>query len=270
MRRNEDLMPMRRERGSDLSPWYEGGGFGSSFFGSSPWQMMRRMQEDMDRVFSQLFGGSGGFGATAPAGQQTNLQQWAPSVDISQNDKEWCVEVDLPGVKKEDIHAEVRDHHLFLRAEMRQEEQSPGSQAQGGQPQGNQPQGSQAQGSQPQQRQYFHRERRYGYLQRVLPLPENIDEENVSCDFRDGVLTIHLPKTQQALQQGRRIPVGTGETQPRYGKTQRPPEYTGTAPERGRREEREPAMAGSRGGEASSPPENPQNQQNPQNKQGKA
>jgi len=242
MRRNEDQMPMRRERGSDLAPWYEGGGFGSSFFGSSPWQMMRRMQDDMDRMFSQFFGGSGGGGAMAPAGQQGSLQQWAPNVDISQNDQEWCVEVDLPGVKKEDIHAEVRDHHLFLRAEMRQEESSQDRPAQG----------SPAQANQPGQRQYHHRERRYGYFQRVLPLPENIDEAKVSCDFRDGVLTIHLPKTPQALQQGRRIPVGTGDTQ-------RAPEQAGRMPERERQEDREPAMAGARGGEASSPQENPGN-----------
>jgi len=264
MRRNEEFMPMRRDRGNDLSPWYEGGGSGSSFFGSSPWQMMRRMQEDMDRMFGQFFGGQSGFGgAMTPQGQQTGVQAWAPNADISQDDKEWRVEVDLPGVKKEDIHAEVRDQHLFIRAEMRQEEQPQGSQPQGSQPQGSQPQGAQTQGSQPQQRQYFHRERRYGYFQRVLSLPENVDEQNVSCDFRDGVLTIHLPKTQQAIQQGRRIPIGTGETQQRYGEAQRAPDYAGRAPERGRTEAREPAMAGARGGEASSPPEN---QTNPEKK----
>jgi len=209
MRRNEEFMPMRRDRGSDLSPWSQGGGFGTSSFGASPWQMMRRMQEDMDRIFGQFFGDQGGFGgALAPFGQQTGMQQWAPSVDISQDDKEWRVEVDLPGVRREDIHSEIQDHHLIVRAEMRQEEQPKGGQ-QGGQAQGQQGQQSQ----QGQQRQYAHRERRYGYFQRVLPLPENVDEENVRCEFRDGVLTVHLPKMQQIPPRGRRIPVGEGSTQ---------------------------------------------------------
>lgn len=213
MRRNEDFLPTRRGWGSDLAPERQSG-FGSSFFGASPWQMMRRMQEDMDRVFGQFFGGQGGFGTPARTGQETGLQQWSPNIDISQTDKEWLVEVDLPGARKEDIHTEIQEHHLIIRAEMRQE-----SEAQPGQPQGQQAgqqagqQFGQAQGQQAGQRQYYHRERRYGYFQRVLPLAENIDEENVRCEFQNGVLTIHLPKLDQMASRGRRIPIGEGTEQ---------------------------------------------------------
>jgi HSP20 family protein len=203
MRRNEEYIPARRGLGSDISPWSSGGGQGSSFLGASPWQTMRRMQEDMDRIFSQFFGGQGGLGgASIQPGTQTGMQQWAPSVDISQTDKEWCIEVDLPGVKREDITTEIQDHHLFIRAEMRQEEQTPTGQQQ-----------SQQQGQPQGQRQFAHRERRYGLFQRVLPLPENADEENVRCQFQNGVLTIHLPKLAQMPSRGRRIPIGEGAQQ---------------------------------------------------------
>jgi HSP20 family protein len=155
-------------------------------------------------------------------------------MDVSQSDREWCIEADLPGVKEDDIHVEVRDNHLLLRAEMRQDEQPQGAQARGGQQE-------QQQGQQPErpQRQYFQRERRYGYFQRLLPLPENVDEENISCDFSNGVQTIHLPKLEQARQQARRIPVGRGQAAPEI-----------SAPRgNGRSESREPAISGMKRGE---------------------
>jgi len=172
------------------------------------------MQEEMDRVFGQFFEGPlGSDWLPATSGQQAGMQAWAPSLDISQTDKEWCVEIDLPGVKQEDIDIQVRDRSLFISAEMKSEEASPPYEAQaqsGEQPQGN---GSKTQQAQPQgqQRQYERRERRYGYFERQLPLPENVNEDQISCEFKNGVLTVHLPKAEQAVQQGRRIPVGHGE-----------------------------------------------------------
>src|SRR5437899_2387180 len=105
MRRNDDFLPARREREQFLSPWRQGDWPGSSFFSGSPWQMMRRMQEDMDRVFSQFFGSQDLPAVPEQFRGQAGLQSWAPSVDVSQTDREWCIEVDLPGVKKDDIEA---------------------------------------------------------------------------------------------------------------------------------------------------------------------
>jgi len=203
MRRNEERLPIRREQGRGLSPWSESGFLSpASIFSGSPWQMMRRMQDDMDRMFSQFFGGD--VYGNAPAARE----QWSPSMDVSQTDREWLVEVELPGVRREDIETQIQDHHLVIRAQMRQEDASPSGQAQDQQAQGRQAQGqqSEAQG----QRQYYHRERRFGFFQRVLPLPENVVEENVRCEFRDGVLRIHLPKLEQVSGRGRRIPIGEG------------------------------------------------------------
>lgn len=193
MRRNDNF-PVRREPDWDLAPWTETSGFfPSSFFGGSPWQMLRRMQEDMDRAFSQVLSGQFGEGRGAGPSQP----QWSPSIDVSETPTEWCIEADLPGARKDDIHVHVHNHQLHLRAEMRQGQETPP----GGQ-----------QGGSEQQRQYYRRERRYGFIERVMPLPRNVDEENVRCELRDGVLRIHLPKAQQATPQGRRIPIGEGET----------------------------------------------------------
>jgi HSP20 family protein len=219
MRRNDEFLPQRREADWGIAPrrstGFGGLGGPADFFSASPWQMMRRMQEDMDRVFGQFFGGPGELGRGLAA-----ATQWAPSVDVSQSDREWIIEADLPGVRRDDIEAHVQNHHLILRAEMRQEEQPAGGQgpqAAAGQ------QGSQ--GQQDQQRQYLQRERRYGFFERVIPLPENVDEEQVRCEFRDGVLRVHLPKKQQAQFQGRRIPIGAGETEQTF--EQAPPAVAG-------------------------------------------
>src|SRR5262245_18173434 len=124
MRRNQDFMPMQRGRQTDLAP--RGGGWMAPemFFNASPWQMMRRMQEDMDRVFGQFFADPAG-GGGSQGGQQGNLTLWTPRMDVSETDREWTVEVELPGVREEDIDLSLHDNLLNIRAEMRQEEELP-------------------------------------------------------------------------------------------------------------------------------------------------
>lgn len=185
MRRNEDRLPVQRGQNQGLSRTGDADFFTpSSFLSLSPWQTMRRMHEDMDRLLGQFFT------ETPSGGTRGGMQQWMPSVDISQNNKEWCIEADLPGVNKDDIEVEVRDHHLVLKAELRSEQQDEGGEG----------------------REYHQRERQFGFFERVLPLPENVDEEHIACDFKNGVLTLHVPKLEQALPAARRIPITSGET----------------------------------------------------------
>ncbi|MGV3723340.1 MAG: Hsp20/alpha crystallin family protein [Actinomycetota bacterium] len=203
MRRNGDLLPVRRGLEGEFLPWSESSLFNPpTLFGGSPWQMMRRMQADMDRLFQQL---------SQPLTQelQQMQQSWAPSVDISHDEKEWLIEAELPGVEKDNIEVEVRQGNLLLRAEVRQElgEPAQGARQQAaGEKQGD---GSrQGRGAEAgQERQYHRRERRYGFFERVLPLPENVNEEQIHCEFKDGVLKVHLPKVEGERQQARRIPI---------------------------------------------------------------
>jgi len=222
MLRRGDLVPQRRGQQQNLSPF---GGIDdvfnpSAFFSQSPWQMMRRMQEDIDRLFGQLVGQSqsGTLSPSAGAGG-TGIAAWAPHIDVSETDREFHIEADLPGVRQEDINIQVQDGMLVLSARMQQgQESSQGQQNQQGQqePQGADGQNGQSQAQQSQsqsrQRQYHQRERRFGYFERVMSLPPSVDEENIQADFRDGVLTLRLPKMQQIGQQGRRIPIGSGKS----------------------------------------------------------
>jgi len=122
MRGNEEKMPAQRDQGFGLSPLSESGSpAASAILAVSPWQMMRRMQEDMDRIFGQ-FMGNGGI-SPVPAGARLAVRRLAPSMDISEDSKEWRIEVDLPGVKPDDMDIRLQDHHLTLRAEIRPEEE---------------------------------------------------------------------------------------------------------------------------------------------------
>lgn len=194
---NTSLVPQRRQQG--LAPYDERDWFGPSF-GGSPWEIMRRMREDMDRTFGQFFGP----GAFSGRGGEQGQQLWRPNVDISEDDNEWTIEIDLPGVDRDNVNVEIDHNQLRIRAEMRQEQDwsQPGQQDQQGEQNPQQPQRS--------ARQYHQRERSYGYFERSFSLPENVDEENVRCDFRNGVLICHLPKTEQTSYRGRRILISDG------------------------------------------------------------
>jgi HSP20 family protein len=223
------LVPLGRQYGLSRSP-----GQGADL--ASPWQMMRRIQEEMDSIFSQFIAGPGEIGG-GPA-SSAGMQQWQPSVDVSESDQEWCIDVDLSGVHEKDVDVKTHDDHLIVRAELKPEEAAPqqsepearGERSGDGQ---SEPPGGQQQQS---ERQYHHRERQWGYFERVLPLPDNVNRESIHCEFKNGVLTLHLPKSEPKQPEGRRISIGVGEQ-----------------PKATQRSDREPALAGSKGGETSSP-----------------
>jgi len=152
----------------------------------SPWQMMRRMQEEVDRVFSQFIVGPSDLRLTAPI-----LPEWSPNVDISETDTEFCIEAELPGVKQKDITLEMFRHQLTLHATVAMEKETKKT-----------------------GRQYYRRERHSGHMMRTLTLPANVDEEKIHCEFENGVLTCHVPKVDTYAPIGRRIPIGKSGTSP--------------------------------------------------------
>lgn len=194
MARNYNL-PMRHRQDAWLMPPRENELWSpDNFLGASPWQMMHRMREEMDRLFGDLMSGGGAAVGTMPT--------WNPSIDVSEDNNEYCIEIDLPGVKPDNIQVDAQGGQITIHAEVREGTGMPNQQqpAEGGVP----PQ---------EQRQYHRRERRYGSFTRSFPLPDNVVEEQIRCDFRDGVLTCHLPKSEQHRSAARRIPVGGASPQ---------------------------------------------------------
>ena len=164
-----------------LAPWRGSGSLApigpESGFGGSLFDLHRRMNRLFDNLLEQ------GDGDGAALGRATLAP---PALDIAQNDKQIEITAELPGVKEEDIDLSIEDGVLTLSGEKKSERKD-------------------------EERGYS--ERSYGRFERRLALPSDIDDEQCSAEFRDGVLRIVIPKAAEK-QRGRRIPLGGGGAQP--------------------------------------------------------
>ncbi len=101
------------------------------------------------------------------------VAEWAPLVDIVEDDHEYLIKAEVPEVKKEDVKVTVQNGVLSLVGNRKfvKEEKD---------------------------KKYHRVERAYGSFVRSFSLPEDADENKVSADFKDGVLQVHLPKSEKA------------------------------------------------------------------------
>ena len=100
-----------------------------------------------------------------------NIAEWSPSADITETKKEYLVKAELPDVDKEDIHVSVNDGVLTIEGERKH--------------------------SAEEEQETYHRvESYYGQFYRSFTLPGNVDENKVKADSKNGVLRVHLPKTE--------------------------------------------------------------------------
>jgi HSP20 family protein len=123
---------------------------------------------EMNRLFDEMFGG--GMSSRRAGGQprgQGEATEWAPAIDVVQNDDDLVVRAELPGVKSEDV--EITVHQGVLTISGRREEQTEGER--GG---------------------YLVKERRSGSFRRSLQLPEGIDEDSIRARFENGVLEVSI------------------------------------------------------------------------------
>jgi HSP20 family protein len=134
----------------------------------------------MDDMFSRFQSAFGRL-PRSYAGNESN-PEWAPSVDISESQKEYLIRAALPAVKKEDVEIVVEDGMLTVRGERCQEEE--------------------------QKDEKFHKvETYYGNFSRSFALPEAINTTEISADSKDGVLTIHVPKSKDEIKKPTTIKV---------------------------------------------------------------
>ena len=110
-----------------------------------------------------------------PEGQEEPMAvaEWAPLVDISEDDKEYLIKAELPEVKKEDVKVTAEAGTLTIMGERKFEKEEKG-------------------------RRYHRVERAYGTFGRSFSLPDDASPSKVSAEFKDGVLSVHLAKTEKA------------------------------------------------------------------------
>jgi HSP20 family protein len=97
---------------------------------------------------------------------------WTPRVDIAETEKEFSIKVEIPGISREDVKITAENGVLTIKGERKQEKEEKGKK--------------------------FHRiERSYGCFTRSFTLPENVDETKIEATFKDGMLKIQIPKTDE-------------------------------------------------------------------------
>lgn len=159
----------------DLIPW--GRSRTPQRFDERQWEegnSFLTLHREMNRLFDQAFRGFGEL-----TGAQGLGMGW-PHVEVTDRDKEIRVTAELPGLEEKDVEIQVDDGVLTIRGEKRVE-------------------------SDDKDRRYS--ERYYGRFERRLALPAEVDEDEAQATFRNGVLTVTLPKTERARQNAKRIPI---------------------------------------------------------------
>jgi len=170
----------RGQQGSNAMQRRDAGG-GMAPFAFGPFALIRRMQEDFDR----LFGGASRGQSLASRGQNQGLGQWSPAIETFQRGNEFVIRADLPGLSADDITIEVGEDEVVISGERRyeHEEERDG---------------------------VYASELTYGGFTRVVPLPPGAITDNPKATFNDGVLAIVLPAPSKEARRGRRVEIQQG------------------------------------------------------------
>jgi len=124
------------------------------------------IQREINRMFNSFFRSETEDESLANIG-------WNPAVDIAEHDDAYVVKVELPGVSRDEVKIVSQENTLTIRGEKKQEKESKGSN-------------------------YQRVERAYGAFQRSFSLPSTIKGDKIEATFKDGVLTVTLPKAEEA------------------------------------------------------------------------
>jgi len=141
------------------------------------WERFRSnagLESQLNRLFNEFFGRS----------QESNLTTWAPSVDILENEHELVVKADLPDVKPEELDIRVENNILTIRGERKFEKKVD-------------------------EKNYLRVERSYGSFARSFSLANTVNSEAIKADYKDGVLTLKIPKREEAKPKQIKVNVGT-------------------------------------------------------------
>ncbi len=137
------------------------------------------LQDEMNKLFSDFFG-------------DVSLPHWfrrseptfavSPAMDVIENDKEFKVTAELPGMDAKDVQITTSEGYLTIKGEKKSEKKE-------------------------EREGYFRQERSYGSFQRVVALPDNANFDKAEASFKNGLLTLSIPKKAGAQSKERKIEI---------------------------------------------------------------
>lgn len=146
------------------------------------------LRDDIDRAFDRMFADWPKFGGLMGRGFFDDDSVFAkpgvtmPSVDVSEDDKSYRIEAELPGVNESDVEVTVRDNRLLLRGEKKSEKEK-------------------------KDKNVRMSERHFGSFERTFQLPDDVDADKIKAEFSNGILELNLPKSAKGKSKGRKISV---------------------------------------------------------------
>ncbi|MBN1366202.1 MAG: Hsp20/alpha crystallin family protein [Syntrophaceae bacterium] len=139
------------------------------------------LQREMNSLFDNFFRGFD----IAPRGFAAGgLGVFSPSIDVKENEKEFTIKAELPGVDEKDIDVTVTNDAVTIKGEKKEEKED-------------------------KNKNYYYMERSYGSFCRVIPLEAEIEAGKAEAKFKNGILDIKIPKNQSAKAKGTKVSIKT-------------------------------------------------------------
>jgi HSP20 family protein len=108
-----------------------------------------------------------------------------PAVDVTETDKAYEITAELPGLEEKNIEVKLANGVLSIKGEKQEEKEE-------------------------KQKDYFRRERSFGSFERTFQVPDDVEEDKIEAGFKNGILSVTLPKSAEAQKQAKKIEVKTG------------------------------------------------------------
>jgi len=137
-----------------------------------PFRELDTMRNEMDRLWDSFFEGR----------PKVRFGEWFPSLDVAETKNDIVVKVELPGMDQKDINITLSDGHLIIKGEKKQEKEE-------------------------KEENYHFIERSYGTFTRSVQLPKEVKHDKISASYKNGVLKVVLPKSEDAKKKEVKIKV---------------------------------------------------------------
>jgi HSP20 family protein len=153
------------------------------------WWPLSTLRREIDRLFDDIH-----LGSRQPPGSVFDVEPFwrgeltfgkAPAVDIAEKEKEYEITAELPGMEEKDIDVKFANGMLTIKGEKKEEKEE-------------------------KKKDYYLSERRYGSFQRSFAVPEGVDTDKIDASFKNGVLTVVLPKSAEARKNEKKIAIKKG------------------------------------------------------------
>jgi HSP20 family protein len=144
----------------------------------SPWKPFKeleRMRREMDRLWDSFFEGR-------PGREVEEVGEWLPTLDLSETENDLVVKAEIPGIDPKEIDISLANEMLTIKGEKKQEKEE-------------------------KEENYHLIERSYGSFVRTIPLPREVQGDKISASYKNGILKVTLPKSEEAKKKEIKIKV---------------------------------------------------------------